>query len=326
MTELVERYVRQVGRYLPQKERTEIERELRSLIQDQLDDRYTGVPSVADVASVLAELGEPRQMAASYGSEQYLVGPDLYPNMMMVLRLGWLRIPTLVVCLNVIWALVSSQQGTVLGLFIESMFTALSVTFTFSAVVVLVFAILQHVGIELDTPKTAFNPLDLPAVDDPAAIDHFEVAFSMAFSAFAALVMFYFMRVGGLTLRFNLNDPGEVIVSPTLWMFLFAMTLLAQISLHLLVLRRNGWSVGLWLGFVALDLFLVICGYFAVLEPVYERLRELYPTFRNIGWVPMAVALTSAVLMLVSGGSKLIQLLGYDKHDMASLNTQPHNK
>ena len=45
MTELIERYVHQVGRYLPPKERAEIEAELRSQIQDQLDDRYAGSPT-----------------------------------------------------------------------------------------------------------------------------------------------------------------------------------------------------------------------------------------------------------------------------------------
>jgi hypothetical protein len=91
MSELIERYVHQVGRYLPNKERAEIQAELRSQIQDQLDDRYEGAPTQADVAAVLKELGDPRRMAASYGGEQYLVGPDLYPVMMMVLRRGWVH-------------------------------------------------------------------------------------------------------------------------------------------------------------------------------------------------------------------------------------------
>ena len=79
MSELIERYVHQVGRYLPSKERAEIQAELRSQIQDQLEDRYEGAPTQTDVAAVLKELGDPRRMAASYGGEQYLVGPDLYP-------------------------------------------------------------------------------------------------------------------------------------------------------------------------------------------------------------------------------------------------------
>ena len=55
--------------------RDSIEAELRSQIQDQLEDRYGDDPTEAEVAAVLAELGDPRRMAASYGGEQYLVGP-----------------------------------------------------------------------------------------------------------------------------------------------------------------------------------------------------------------------------------------------------------
>jgi len=50
MTELVERYVHQVGRYLPPQKRAEIEAELSSQINDQLDDRFAGRPTQQDVA------------------------------------------------------------------------------------------------------------------------------------------------------------------------------------------------------------------------------------------------------------------------------------
>ena len=49
MNDLVERYVNQVGRYLPGGERKEIQNELRSLIRDQLDDRYKASPTEDDV-------------------------------------------------------------------------------------------------------------------------------------------------------------------------------------------------------------------------------------------------------------------------------------
>ncbi|MFN8419308.1 MAG: helix-turn-helix transcriptional regulator [Anaerolineae bacterium] len=85
--ELVERYVHQIGRYLPPKERAEIEAELRSSqIEDQLEDRYGAAPTLTEIGSVLTELGEPRQLASSYNREQYLVGPELYPIMMTILR------------------------------------------------------------------------------------------------------------------------------------------------------------------------------------------------------------------------------------------------
>ncbi len=314
MAELVERYVHQVGRYLLPKERAEIEAELRSQIQDQLDDRYEGSPSPADVASVLAEFGDPRQIAASYNSERYLVGPDLYPFMMMVLRHGWLLIPVIVVFLNIFGALVSSQPITLLGLFIETLVAALQATLIFSAVVVLFFAIMQHSGAEFDEKEEAFNPLDLPEVDDPSDVDRFETAFGIAFGTFMALVLLYFLRVGGLTLRFDLSDPGEVIPFPALWMLLLIIVTFAMLILHLLVLRRNRWGVGLWLTQTVLEVFGMVCLYFAVLEPIFERILTANPTLIDmpiIGSAPEIIAVSYAVVTLVGRGSRLVKLWNY---------------
>jgi len=115
MSELIERYVHQVGRYLSGKERDEIQAELRSQIQDQLEDRYEGAPTQADVAAVLKELGDPRHMAASYGGEQYLVGPDLYPVMMMVLRRGWVIVPPVAILVRLLAVLFGDESSNLIG-------------------------------------------------------------------------------------------------------------------------------------------------------------------------------------------------------------------
>lgn len=314
MAELVERYVHQVGRYLPQKERAEIEAELRSQIQDQLGDRYEGSPSQADVASALAELGDPRQMAASYSSEQYLVGPDLYPIMMMILRHGWLLVPAIVVFLNVFGVLVSSQQSALSGLVIEPLIAALQATFIFSAVVILIFAIIQHSGVELDEKEEAFNPLNLPEVDDPGVVDRFEAAFGIAFGTFITLVFLYFLRVGGLTLRFDLSDPGEVIPVPAPWLILLSIVAFATAILHLLVLRRNRWSVGSWLTQTVLEVIGVVCMYFVVYAPVFAHIIPTIPALNNVPFIDRGaeiIVVITAVSTLVSRGSKLVKLWNY---------------
>lgn len=314
MNELVERYVHQVGRYLPQKERAEIEAELRSQIQDQLDDRYGESPSPADVAAVLAEFGDPRKIAVSYGGEQYLVGPDLYPSMMMVLRHGWVLVPAIVVFLNVFGVLVSSQQTNLIGLFIETLIAVVQATLIFSAVVVLIFAILQHSGTELKAKEQPFNPLDLPQVDDPASVDRVETTFGAAFGTFVMLVFLYFANVGGLTLRFNLSDPGEVIPVPMVWMVLFIVTGCAQLILNLLVLHRNRWSVGLLLTQTILELFGIVCLYFVVFEPIYQRLIVAAPQLANVPFLsqgPEIIAASMAIVTLLGDGAKLIRLWNY---------------
>lgn len=321
MNDLVERYVHQVGRYLPKKERADIEAELRSLIQDQLDDRFEGSPSQADIASVLTELGDPRQMAASYNREQYLVGPDLYPYMMMILRHVWVIVPTVVIFLNLFGAMVSSQPITLLNLLVETLVALLQSTLIFSAVVVLIFGFIQRIITELDEKEKAFDPLTLPKVDDPHTVDRFEATFGIIIGTFMLLVLLYFLQVGGLTLRFNLSDPGDVIPVPMTWLILLIGTIIAMLIMHGWVLRRNRWNVTLWLTETILEVFGMVCLYFVVYEPLLARILIAVPSLTNVSFIdsmPEIIVIISALITLVGRGSRLVALWNY--RNSSSLN------
>lgn len=311
MAELLERYVHQVGRYLPPKERAEIEAELRSQIQDQVDDRYGASPSQAEVAAVLAEFGHPYQMAVSYSGEKYLVGPLLYPYMMLVLRQGWLIVPAIVIFLNIFGALTSSQPPALASLVIETLFAALQAALIFSAVVVLFFALIQHSYLKIDAKAQSFDPLDLPEVDDPGAVDRFEAIFGGAFGTLVILALIYFLRVGGLTLSFNLSDPGEVLPVPLAWLALMIIIASAMIILHLLVLRRNSWNAALWLLQTLLEIVGVICLYFVLYLPIFDRIVASTPALADtplIGSAPEILVVLSAVSTLVRRTPRLLRL------------------
>ncbi len=306
MADLIERYIHQVGRHLPKKERPEIEAELRSQILDQLEDRYGGAPTAAEVATVLAELGDPRLMAASYNREQYLVGPDLYPYMMQILRHGWLIVPSVVVFLNLFGLLVSAAPPPLPTLLIETVIGVVQATLIFSAVVVLIFAAIQHFNVQVDEP--VFNPTALPEVDDPRAVDRFETTFSIAFGAVVMLIFLYFLRVGGLTLRFDLSNPGEVIPVPLVWLALLVASGTLQILLHLLVLRRNRWNTGLWLVQSGLELLGIFSLYLVLFKPVVERLIAANPGLAGIAALPEILAVVMGITTLIGKSSTLVRL------------------
>ncbi|GEM_PF-439203 len=311
MNELVGRYIHQVGRYLPPKERAEIEAELRSQIEDQLDDRFEGTPTQADVASVLAGWGHPYQIASSYRDEQYLIGPDIYPVMMMALRYGWLIIPAIVLFLNIFAELTSSQPATFLGLVVEPLLAALYATFIFSGVVVLIFAIIQHLGITLKEAAAPFNPVDLPEIDDPSVVDRFESAFGITLGAIIMLVLLYWLQVGGLTLRFNLNDPGDVIPISAFWIAFLVVIIINIIITHLIAMRRNRWGVGTWLTETILETVGVFGMYFVLYKPIFERIMADNPSLTEVPLLtstPEIIAITGAILTLISRSSRFIKL------------------
>ncbi|MBE2271805.1 MAG: hypothetical protein IAE80_26465 [Anaerolinea sp.] len=312
MSELIDRYVHQVGLYVRPKERADIEAELRSQIQDQLEDRYGSTPTPAEVAAVLKQLGDPRTMAASYSSEQYLVGPDLYPFMMTVLRFGLPLVPAVVVIANIVGAALSPEGADWVSLLIGSIFTAFQAALIFFAVVVAFFAILQRSGEEVrETAQPEFNPADLPAVDDPSAVDRLESGIGIALVVLFGVAILYFLQVGGLTLRFNLSDPGDVLPVPTTWLVVLLVATFSNLFLNLWALMRRRWTVGTWLLQTALDIVGAVGVYFVLLLPVVERLKQTEPELSARLPLDQLISgftvLTVAVMVLTSG-FKLIRL------------------
>ena len=89
-TNLIDSYVSEVGRHLPRKTRNDIEAEIRSILQDMLDERSQKTGKAVDeemTLEVLKTYGSPEKVAATYQGERYLIGPRLYPIFMLVLRI-----------------------------------------------------------------------------------------------------------------------------------------------------------------------------------------------------------------------------------------------
>jgi hypothetical protein len=309
MNELIERYIHQVGLYVRPKERAEIEAELRSQIQDQLEDRYGSAPTQADVIAVLKQLGDPRMMATSYSGDAYLVGPMLYPFMMTVLRFGLPLVPAVVVVANVLGAALSPDGADWLGLVLGSAFTAVQAVLIFFAVVVLFFWILQHSGTERkESAQDGFDPLTLPAINAPDSVDRFEAAFGIAIGTLISLALLYFWQVGGLTLRFNLNDAGYVLPVSTNWLAVLFFTTLCSIFLNLWALIRNRWTWGTWLLETAFNFVGAIGLYFVLFTPIVARIIESSPQLSFLERLPFILTLLIVILMVLGNGSKLIRL------------------
>lgn len=163
--ELIDRYVYDVARRLPQAQRDDIEKELRGLIDDMLLAR-TGemTPTIDDVTSVLKELGQPQRLAAKYrGTKRYLIGPDYYDIYWLVLKIvlgvsGFGLVIALIVSSvttppqNAISAVAASIGGIIGGL-VQAF-----------AYVTIAFALVERFGKQSPLNELDWNPKDLPPV------------------------------------------------------------------------------------------------------------------------------------------------------------------
>ena len=87
--ELVESYLNEVGRFLPEDQRTEVLAELRDDILGEIEGRaetFGRAPSIEDEEIVLTQFGHPLKVAGRYQPEKYVIGPDLYPAFIHTLK------------------------------------------------------------------------------------------------------------------------------------------------------------------------------------------------------------------------------------------------
>jgi hypothetical protein len=312
MNTLIDRYIYQVGLYVRPQERAEIERELRSQIHDQLDDRYGETPTQAQIVDVLNQLGDPRTMAASYSGEQYLVGPDLYPFLMTVLRIGLPLVPSVVVIANVVSAALSPDGTNWVTVLFGTIFTAAQAAIFFFALVVMIFAVLQHSGESIaSATDTRFDPLTLPAVNDPRSVDRAESGVGIALALLFGLALAYFLQVGGLTLRFNLSDPGDVIPVPVEWLIVLLVTLTISLVLNAWALFRRRWTIGTWLLQMTMDVIGAFGVYFVIFVPVAERIAQDSPELAAqipLMQLPAIMTVFTVGFTVAMSGVKLIRM------------------
>ncbi|KKO52362.1 HAAS signaling domain-containing protein [Paenibacillus sp. DMB20] len=168
--ELVERYVYAVTHKLPRKQRADIEKELRGLIEDMLEERVQNASiQEADVEAVLMELGDPSTLAAKYReSGRYLISPEHFDSYLTVLKIVTASVA---IAITVSYAIeIWFGSDTFIDSFVKYLASLASVNVQGFAWVTFIFAVLDYkhgqAGAKKDVKKS-WKPADLPAVPNP---------------------------------------------------------------------------------------------------------------------------------------------------------------
>ena len=257
---LIDRYIYQVGRRLPGKNRADIQTELKSLILDAVetaggerwDASKQSVPEdEAAVVAVLKEFGPPEKVAASYWPQsQYLIGPALYPLFRMVAG-----IVVLAVCGALLLALgIGPIFGVVFGeipgdstqsfSLLDALGGLWNAAISAFGMVVLVFAILQYFDVKPEAEEKEWDPRTLPEIEESEEIKPFGLVVEMAFSLVLLVVVWLFADKIGFFGSAS-GEAASYIINPVIARYvpLISLTLLVGIGLDLVLLRMSGWSL-----------------------------------------------------------------------------------
>lgn len=165
---LTDRYIYAVTKRLPASQREDIRKELKSLIEDMIEER--GGYSEQAEEEVLTKLGDPKILANNYsGTGKYLIGPELYGTYTMILKIALPIIMALAMLGTSVDAVSSGKNVVVILLTIIG--SAFSAALSVIGTVTIIFAGLEkHAKTDLlkemhDEKEKAWNPKDLPEVE-----------------------------------------------------------------------------------------------------------------------------------------------------------------
>lgn len=257
MSTLTDRYVFEVARRLPEKQREDIAAELRATIADMAEDRPE--------REVLQELGDPALLAAKYRDRpQYLIGPELYPQ--YVGLLGTLLSVVTPILAGVVFLAKLLGDSSGYQAFGAAVGAAIQVAVQIVFWTTLVFAVVERTSAgkeakAVDLGEGAWTPDKLPDRAKGTQVGLGEFVAGMVVLALAA--GFLVWQHTSFPLHNSAGDRVPLL-DPALWagwMWVLLAVVAAAAAVEVLKFRRGLWTYPLAAGNGAVNLaFLAVIG------------------------------------------------------------------
>ena len=183
--ELINRYVYAVTRRLPEKQRADVARELRSDIETMVAERNKdGKLAKADVKNVLVELGDPEKFARQYqDGKRYLISPLYFDTYTTLLKSLLIIVLPIVAVFTVITDFFNTNKPGVLILDAVGAVVEVGVHIFFWLTIII--AIIDRAGIKPEDERAPWKPEDLPPVPEGARIPKSDLISGLIWSTVA---------------------------------------------------------------------------------------------------------------------------------------------
>ncbi len=199
---LLERYLLQIERYLPRKDKAEVSDELRSLFLDQLEDYDDTDQTKEDrLKDMIIEFGSPLQVAMKYRNDKPIILRELEPFLFMVFKIISISVPSALLFVTALGVYSDNIDVSTGFLVLELLKAIPSIFMALVTALGIVFLIFAGLSRALDPNKIEddFHPDYLP----PIPVDVYKV------SMFEAIIG----TAGGLVFLYVFNyQPGLIAV------------------------------------------------------------------------------------------------------------------
>lgn len=259
MKNWIERYLYQIEKRLPHKNRHDLIEEIRANLYDELEATYGSMePTQDEILAFLQAKGKPETIATSYrGSEQTLISGSLYPIYLLVVKIAlFASLLGIAVATIVSVGFETQTPLSALGNFLAG---GLQAAIGAVGSVTIIFALIQRFmdPDELKTETEAWNPKDLPAIpekknelkrSEPIVAIVFLILLIIGFNFFSDFIAMRYNTASDSVVIPLLNR--EVLLGYLPWLNLIWGSALV---FHVILLIKGQWSTILRIIKIAFD-------------------------------------------------------------------------
>jgi hypothetical protein len=329
---LIDKYIVEVGKHLPRKNRADIEAEIRSTLEDMLDERTQG-KGPADEATVIAllkEYGSPREVAATYKTHEYLIGPRLFPIFEMVLRIVLIVVASVsIIGLAVSLAktgLTGPEFMAAIGQWLGGLISGLIAAF---GNIALIFAIIERTQAaeKFEKEFKDWDPAELKKEPGPDQVDHADHIATIIFTVLGLVVLNIYPNL--LSIRYSVDGTWTMIPILTEAFFRFLPWInimgLIQIVFHGYMVSQRDWTsmtrgFGILVDISGMALAVVILRTSGILGITAAQLDAIgnpnaaASLSRLFNFIPMIIITIIVIVTAVKVGKSLLRIFAAATH------------
>ena len=180
--ELLERYLLQIEKYLPLKDRKDTLEELKNLLLEDIEERkINGQPEEDAMYEVIKAFGNPKTVALKYRNDNAIISREMEPLLYLLLKIILIAVPSSILLASIIGYLNSDVPFDFIDFLLKILFTIpdmFSAALTGVGSVFIIFAIIEryfkpYVLEELEKEgflneygEVDFEPKDLPKIPE----------------------------------------------------------------------------------------------------------------------------------------------------------------
>jgi hypothetical protein len=316
MKNWIERYLYQIEKKLPQKNKKDLIEEIKSNLYDELEGKYGNVePSEKEILQFLQKNGSPSEIASSYrGSQQALIGGTLYPIYLLVIKIALLAsMIGLFVATSIAIGFGNQTFWTGIGSLLSTMFqTAITAVGMVTIIFVLIERFVDPDELKQKSQEDSWNPKNLAALPTKKTVlKRWESIVAIVFLTLLLIGFNFFSD--SMVWLYSANQARvvlpifnqEILTQYLPWLNIFWI---AALVFHIILLVRNRWNTGFRLVKIGFDWAGLILFLWIISDPTLFTLQEgpLYDLFASMARIGIAFIIG---ITLLETGSTLYKIL-----------------